>query len=266
MVRTKGMDVDNLVAALAGANGHDERKPLRASLRAQGAGIAPRLVAHLKHTDCFLRWEMVSLLGEFAHSDTAIDVLAFALGEDEVHARWRSFWAVSCFPSSVLLPTLLGALQAPDDTCAWRAALILSMLRQSAAVPVLVGGLTSDDEWIRWEAISALKSIGPPNIENNIGALLHRDQPRSIRQEAALALGNLPGDTATDWLDKALRDRHPQVRWRAAMSLAKRGTAKDVPRLKERLGQETDAHVLTEIQQAIHRLERTHGKSQSKVA
>ena len=71
--------------------------------------------------------------------------MRFALNEDEVHARWRSFWAVSRFAPRTTVPLLAKALRARNRTHRWRAALMLSMLDRPEAGPVLVAGLRSPD-------------------------------------------------------------------------------------------------------------------------
>src|SRR5690242_7061897 len=103
-------EATELVQALTAARGHDARTPIRDRLRALGAQSIPALLDALRHDDSFTRWEAVSLLGELAIPETAECVVAFALGEDEVHARWRSFWAASRFDPARTLPVLLDAL------------------------------------------------------------------------------------------------------------------------------------------------------------
>ncbi len=253
--------LDRLILRLTAASGHDARKPLRQAIEALGPTIAPALARHLDHPDCFTRWEVVSLLGQFARPETLETVVEFALGEDEVHARWRSFWAVSRFDRNRTVPLLLKALKSRNRTRRWRAALMLSMLRRAEAVPVLLKGLDSDDDWIRWEALSALKSLAPAGVEERIEAFLKRNTPIALRQEAALALGALGSKRACKALKRALRDPEPQVRWRASMGLARGRDPAWLPALRRALKKETDDTVVLQLRQDIANLENAHGQA-----
>jgi HEAT repeat protein len=253
--------LDRLIGQLTAASGHDARKPLRQAIETLGPGIAPALARHLDHPDCFTRWEVVSLLGQFAQPETLETVVDFALGEHEVHARWRSFWAVSRFDRDHTVPLLLEALKSRNRMRRWRAALMLSMLRRPEAVPVLLNGLDSDDDWIRWEALSALKSLAPAGIEDRVEAFLNTNTPISLRQEAALALGAIGSKRACRALKRALRDPEPQVRWRASMGLARGRDPAWLPTLRTVLKQETDDTVVLQLRQDIANLENAHGQA-----
>jgi HEAT repeat protein len=250
-----------LIGQLTDASGHDARKPLRLAIEQLGAGIAPALSAHLEHTNCFTRWEVVSLLGQIADPDTLERVVEFALGEDEVHARWRSFWAVSRFDRDRTIPMLLKALKSRNWTRRWRAALMLSMMRRREAVPVLLKGLDNDDDWIQWEALSALKSLAPPDIEKRITGFLSTGQPLALRQEAILALAAIGSKKACAALKRALRDREPQVRWRASMGLARTRDPAWLPALRAALANEKSDTVILQLKQDIDYLERANGKT-----
>lgn len=212
-----------LVDALTGAQGHEARKPIRELLGRVGARRPDVLADHLTHGNCFTRWEVVNVLGELAAPSTLERTVEFALNEDEVHARWRSFWAVSRFDRARTVPLLLEALNGGDQTRRWRAALMLSMLNQAEAGPVLVEGLDHPERWIQWEALSAIKSLGVAGAEDRVAAFLAEDQAIELRQEATLALGGIGTEDAKNHLLRALHDPSPQVRWRAVMALARYG-------------------------------------------
>jgi len=89
--------VSRLMNSLEKAKGHDARSKLRKKIYALGPKAAPLLIPYLKSEDDFLRWELVSFLGDFAEPTTMKALINFAINEDEVHARWRSFWAVTRF-------------------------------------------------------------------------------------------------------------------------------------------------------------------------
>ena len=258
-VRSRKLDA--LIGQLTDASGHDARKPLRLAIEQLGAGIAPALSAHLEHPNCFTRWEVVSLLGQIADPDTLERVVEFALCEDEVHARWRSFWAVSRFDRDRTIPMILKALKSRNWTRRWRAALLLSMMRRREAVPVLLKGLDNDDDWIQWEALSALKSLAPPDIEKPITGFLSTGQPLALRQEAILTLAAIGSKKACAALKRALRDREPQLRWRASMGLARTRDPAWLPALRAALANEKSDTVILQLKQDIDHLERANGKA-----
>lgn len=256
--------VRRLVERLTEADGHEARAPIREQLRAFGPQAAPWLVEHLGHADCFTRWEMVSLLGELAEASTMEAVVAFALAEDEVHARWRSFWAVTRFPPQRTLPLLLDALADPSEIRRWRAALILSMLRRREAGPVLLQGLDHPKHWIRWEALSAIKSLRLPGVEDRLAAFLEPDHPRDLRQEAVLALGAIGSEPAHRLLEATLNDPEPEVRWRASMSLTRSDDPRWLAALRARLDREHDDEVRAQLLKDISYLENRHGSQKER--
>jgi len=250
-----------LVNELTLASGHDERKPLRQAIEGLGCEIAPELAKHLGHPNCFTRWEIVSLLGEFAHPDTLSTVVEFALSENEVHARWRSFWAVSRYSRTSTVPLLLRNLSSRDEDRRWRAALVLSMLGRAEAVPVLLTGLDSLDGWIQWEALSAIKSLAPANVEERVIDFLADDKALALRQEATLALAAIGSERACRALESALEDSEPQVRWRASMGLSRTRDPGRLPLLRKALAIENDTNVIEQFRQDIANLEKVNDET-----
>jgi HEAT repeat protein len=254
-------DANELVQQLTRAQGHDVRAPIRAQLQALGAEAVPALIRALEHDDCFTRWEAVNLLGELAAPITTERIVAFALAENEVHARWRSFWAVTRFDPLVTIPLLLAALAGDDEVRRWRAALILSMLRRYEAADVLLGGLRSCDSWVQWEALGAIKALALQGAERAVEPFLDRMHERGLRQEAVLALGAIGSPRAMARLRTLLDDEEPEVRWRAAMSLARHGASESARLLRARLRKERNADVRARMLEDLSRLEADHGRT-----
>jgi HEAT repeat protein len=250
---------ESLMRALTQAGGHEARAPLRDRLRALGPAAVPALVEALAHDDPFARWEAVNLLGELAAPATAETVVEFALCEEEVHARWRSFWAVTRFDPAVTTPLLLAALRGRDATRRWRAALILSMLGRDDAGRVLRRGLHARDEWTQWEALSAVRALGLAGAEQEVAPFLEPERDRSLRQEAVLALGAIGSDDAVALLVGVLDDPEPEVRWRASMALARGGPRAPLDALRGQLARERDAGVARQLREDVARLEVTSG-------
>ena len=252
-----------LIGALSDAQGHDARKPIREMLTRIAARRPDALAEHLTHANCFTRWEVVNVLGELAAPSTLERTVAFALNEDEVHARWRSFWAVSRFERARTVPLLLEALNGGDPTHRWRAALMLSMLNREEAGPALVEGLDHPERWVQWEALSAIKSLGVAGAERRVAAFLAEGQAIELRQEATLALGGIGTEEARDHLFEALDDASPQVRWRAVMALGRYGGAEVERQLRMQSTCDSDPFVRQFIVEELSRIAGRHERNPS---
>ena len=244
-----------LVRRLADASGHSERSPLRKQILALGDECVPALVEALSNPAALTRWESVNLLGTLRAPETAELLVEFALSEDEVHARWRAFWAVSRLDPKTTVPRLRAARRMRNRSRRWRAALMLSVLQRPEAGAVLVEGLGSPSAWERWEALSAIKSLRLRGCEAEVARCLAADEPRHIRQEAALALGSIGTPASRKALARALSDSEPEVRWRASMAMTRFGKA-SLPRLKSCLKQERDEKVRAQLESDIAMLEK----------
>lgn len=245
--------IRQLVEQLSTTPDRDGRNPLRESIRALGPSAAPHLLPHLDHPDDYTRWDLVNFLGEWAAPETARATVEFALGEDEVHARWRSFWAVSRFDRDRTIPLLLEALADDDGTRRWRAALILSMMGRQEAGPELVAGLRHPEAWVRWEALSAIKSLAYTPAVRSVVRFLDPEHEADLRREAVLALGRIGTPLAVERLIGALDDPDPQVRWRASMALSRQGETVR-PHLVARMARESDPEVREQLQEDLNRL------------
>jgi HEAT repeat protein len=254
--RSAGRD---LLIALQGSTGV-ERAAYRRDLEALGGKRVDVLVEGLESSDDLVRWECVNMLGELADPATAATVLDFALAEDEVHARWRAFWAVTRFEPQAIVPRLRRALRSKRWPRRWRAALILSMLGREEAADTVLEGLASDDEWTQWEALGAVRSLRLSGAEEPVSRFLGAQHARPLRQEAVLALGAIPSDNALDLLRRALRDAEPEVRWRASLALARHGGPKALAALHRQLAREADEKVARQIESDIRSLERERGR------
>jgi len=247
--------VDDLITALTAADTSRTRARIRSQLEKLGPDAGTHLLEHLAHPDCLTRWEVVNLLGEFRSPPTLERLVAFALTEEEVHARWRSFWAVTCFDRESTVPLLLQALGGRHRTRRWRAALMLSMLDRREAGPVLLQGLRSRDAWIQWEALNAIRSLGLPGAEAPVSRFLAAHHLRDHRQEAVLALGAIGSRKALAAVRKALDDADPDVRWRASLALAGSGDDRWCDDLRRQLARETDPEVTFQLREDIESLE-----------
>jgi HEAT repeat protein len=113
------------------------------------------------------------------------------------------------------------------------------------AVADLKKALDDPDSEVRISAIWALGSSGDPAVVRTVEPL-YDSGDAGIRKMAVYALGALPGDSQVATLRAALKDETPDVRWNAAVALARHGNNEGVPVLKQMLDR-------TYVQQAVKR-------------
>lgn len=103
-------------------------------------------------------------------------------------------------------------------------ALVLGHSRDPEAVPLLVGALEDEDSQTRIYALLALGSLGAalgdPGVLEPLAAAA-RDEDPGIRKTAAYALGEVGETAAIPVLEVALDDGIADVRWNAALALAR---------------------------------------------
>jgi len=140
-----------------------------------------------------------------------------------------------------LAPALIKAFHESDGDPQVRRYLALAIGRLDPPLPPdAVAGLThaldDPDSETRISAIWALGSSGDPAVVPRLLTLYAApDVDAGIRKMIVYALGALPGDAQDATLRTALRDEAPDVRWNAAVALARHGSHEGVPVLKQML-------------------------------
>lgn len=102
------------------------------------------------------------------------------------------------------------------------------------AVTELTKTLDSPDGETRLGAIWALGSSGDRSVVPKLQPL-YESPDKGIRKMVVYALGALPGDAQLATLRAALQDAEPDVRWNAAVALARKGSHDGVPILRQML-------------------------------
>lgn len=102
------------------------------------------------------------------------------------------------------------------------------------AVTELTRTLDSPDGEARLGAIWALGSSGDGAVVPKLQPL-YESPDKGIRKMVVYALGALPGDAQLATLGAALQDAEPDVRWNAAVALARKGSHDGVPILRQML-------------------------------
>jgi HEAT repeat protein len=164
--------------------------------------------------------------------------------------RWPAAYELSRLmadPSTrgnkALAPALVEAFEASAaDDPKVRSYLALAIGRMGPplapdAVRALTKGLEAADDEARISIIWALGSSGDPAVIATLSPL-YESQDAGIRKMVVYALGALPGGEQLDTLRTALQDAAPDVRWNAAVALARHGSADGVAVIREMLDRE----------------------------
>ena len=139
-----------------------------------------------------------------------------------------------------LAPALVKAyVAAKDDDPRVRQYLALAIGRLDPPLPPeavaeLTRTLESTDGEARISAIWALGSSGDASIVPTLLPLYEAPDP-GVRKMVVYALGALPGEAQLPTLRTALQDSTADVRWNAAVALARKGRHEGVPVLRQML-------------------------------
>jgi hypothetical protein len=131
-------------------------------------------------------------------------------------------------------PELVKAFEAtPDSDPLVKRYLALAIGRLDPPLPPkaiedLTTALDSSDGDTRISAIWALGSSGDAAVVSKLDPL-YESPDQGIRKMVVYALGALPGETQIATLRRALQDSAPDVRWNAAVALARKGSHDGVP-------------------------------------
>jgi HEAT repeat protein len=139
-----------------------------------------------------------------------------------------------------LAPALVEAFQAAKtDDPRVRSYLALALGRLDPPMPVeavaaLTDALDGGDDESRISVIWALGSSGDEAVVARLQPLMESNDA-GIRKMVVYALGALPGDGQVESLKGALVDEAADVRWNAAVALARHGRHDGVPVLRQML-------------------------------
>jgi HEAT repeat protein len=177
--------------------------------------------------------------------------------------RWPAAYELSRLMSDpkvradkTLAPALVKAFQGAKDDPQVRRYLALAIGRLDPPLPAdavadLTHALDDPDGETRISVIWALGSSGDPAVVPRLVTLYSApDADAGIRKMIVYALGALPGDVQLMTLRTALEDGTADVRWNAAVGLARHGNTEGVPVLRQMLDREyVEKAVTREVRQ-----------------
>src|SRR5262245_19061197 len=149
-----------------------------------------------------------------------------------------------------LAPALIKAFQESQGDQQVRRYLALAIGRLDPPLPAdavadLTHALDDPDSETRISVIWALGSSGDPAVVARLIPLYTaQDADAGIRKMVVYALGALPGDEQQPTLRTALQDAVADVRWNAAVALARKGNHEGVPILKQMLDRSYVEHTV----------------------
>jgi HEAT repeat protein len=172
--------------------------------------------------------------------------------------RWPAAYELSRLMSDpkvradkTLAPALVKAFQESSGDVQVRRYLALAIGRLDPPLPAdaiadLTHALDDPDSETRISVIWALGSSGDPAVVPRLMSLYTaQDSDAGIRKMVVYALGALPGDVQEPTLRTALQDAAPDVRWNAAVALARHGSHDGVPVLNQMLDRQYVEHAVT---------------------
>jgi HEAT repeat protein len=162
--------------------------------------------------------------------------------------RWPAAYELSRLMSDpkvradrTLAPALVKAFQESKGDQQVRRYLALAIGRLDPPMPAdaeteLTNALDDPDGETRISVIWALGSSGDPSVVSRLVPLyVVQDSDAGIRKMVVYALGALPGEAQVDTLRTALQDSAPDVRWNAAVALARHDRHEGVTVLRQML-------------------------------
>jgi HEAT repeat protein len=113
----------------------------------------------------------------------------------------------------------------------------------------LTGWSDSDLGEVRISTIWALGASGDPRVAARLQPM-YQSPDAGVRKMVVYALGALPGDAQVETLRAALQDAEPDVRWNAAVGLARHGDARGAGVLRQMIDRQYVEHeVKREVRQ-----------------
>ena len=231
----------------------------------------PALIRLLDHKDPRVQWHAAETLG--ALREQAMPPLLEALHSPRISIRLGAIEALSTIRDPRAVAPLIDVLDLDTNTeVRWAAALALGEIGSPDAVPALIRMIRADNRYIRYGSAIALSHLDwrPEQEPDHIYQLIALEDWESVRGFGSAALGplmdmfrdrdpitrsaiiTLLGEMgniqAQETCQDALRDRDPQIRWKAVLASLNCGVASNqlAPMLagRERTGPDPAAAAL----------------------
>jgi len=182
------------------------------------SGLLAIITDHTKDED--LRKIANELIAEIGHK-SAVEVLIHVL-QDESETKFvraEVAYTLGLLGDDEALEPLKEILNDDDVQLKSMSALGLGLLEDEEAVPKLITLLEDQNKTVRIRSGRALAQIGAQEAYNSFAELLHNDPSETVRELAALWLGNLRNPQALGVLIDSLEDENEVLACNAATAL-----------------------------------------------
>ncbi len=209
-------------------DGDDSASSLRVAL---GFFIVPMLLV-------FAAVGVFLLFGLIAHEDKSVDEYLAEVTGGGINEPWQGAFGLanklvqdeSLHGDPAIAQRIADTLESPNAEAdpQVRAYLLLALGRigHESSIPVLIEHLGDPDADVRLKSLWSLGNIGAAGESDTseaVAAMLD-DEDEGVRGYAAYVLGTLGNPTSGSALEIALNDPAGQVRWNAAVALARLGS------------------------------------------
>lgn len=187
----------------------------------------------------------------------AVEPLLAALGHPSTAVRLHAVHALMKIGDPRGIPFVARALGDGENLGAVAIAAEKALVEWGApAKPALLEVATSGPEALRPRAIRALGRIGGPDLEAPLRALLTHPAP-AVRSQAAAALAACIGERAIEAIAPLLADGDKWVRYGAAETLVRVGSARGEGALREARAdpEEQDPHTQLWVEELLDEIE-----------
>lgn len=207
----------------------------------QGEGFHDELLLASKDGDPVIRQKAISLMGKFSEERFA-DQLVLSLADEASTVRLSAIEAIVKLRPETGLDPLISSLEDSDIWIRTAAAQALGEYKTDDVIAPLVRHLRTDVTPVR---IAAIEALGKSENEEARDVLFEAadDHDVEVQRAAILALGRIPGETVYERLLSCLGSTDWRLRAAAVLSLGKRGDARALPQIHDRLVSDPDNYV-----------------------
>lgn len=193
----------------------------------------------LEHHDARVRAQAADALGRVEAEARAAAVTALMRACEDAHpsVRYAALLSLGELAAGEAVGAIVPHLGDGESLCREAAAIALGQLGEAggaAAWDALTRALAADEPEVRFQAIASLAEIDAARAASLVVALLD-DGDAKVRAQAAAALGDAGDRALGDRIARRLDDAD-EVRFEAALALARLGDRRALPTLTAALG------------------------------
>ncbi|MFC2049036.1 HEAT repeat domain-containing protein, partial [Elusimicrobiota bacterium] len=206
----------------------DERKRVNAALKLSNYKskivVENLLSALIKERSEIVKRIIIRSLGQIS-SEEALPLILDLISNEAIGVRVEAMRTAVKYNSSLVVDAVIRQLKDESPLIRQNAVLCLGKAEpyDDRIVNELINALNDISASVRVAACQSLAEKKSNPAMEHLYRVLSEDRSNIVRKSAAIAIGNIPGDNAKDYLLIALRDKSPEVRINAAKSISLHG-------------------------------------------